>query len=638
MRIASIHRTPVEGDEEALLLHSGVNILVGPPNSGKTTWLSMLDYAFGDQDSPAKAMGKVASKYKSVRVEILLGEKSVNLERRWGANEVQSLTWLDGVGHNQEEFADEFLKLLNWPLLRFPPGSPYAPKQWSRLSWRILYRHIYRHEYSWNDIAAKQPPAEQAASIMFLLGGGAKLYPPEFERMIELEKELYSTQARRDQFESALQDVTREIVALDSASVALTPSAIEFSRQQLLEGQKELEAARTHLLRAFESATQAEQSKEEIAQREVFERASRHLADLRARRQSGQDMIAVLVQRQRELEQHRQLVNEEVEKLQRSKDGQSVLADLRITHCPNCDQPIRRTVVDDSCMLCLQPMAKHGSEFAIRGRLDFEELQLKSELQELSELVGKLQGEAESERRRLRHSDLDIRTIEEQLRPVQMRSTPFIPPELGLVERELGRGTERLDQLKRIEVALEQRTSLSSKVDKLNAQVALLNADVQQITAKVEYSKNSDLLADAMNDYLNRLNAGEGPPRWPGGRVGVMLGDRDTRITVNGHDWTKEVGGTYKCFLLAAYNYALLSITGVQGSLYPGFSVIDLPPNMTDNRILSEQENYLAEPFIELLSESRLKDAQLILTGHSYSGLKGIHRIDLTQVYAPGIE
>jgi len=638
MRIVNIHRTTIDGQDEALHFVSGVNILVGLPNSGKTTWLSMLDYVFGDQDSPVKAMGKVAAKYKAIRVELLLGARTVHLERRWGASEVQSMTWIDGVGHNHEEFADKFLKVLNWPLLRFPPGSPYAPKQWSRLSWRMLYRHIYRHENSWNDIAAKQPPPEQAACIMFLLGEGTQLYPPEYERMVNLEKELFSTKARRDQFESALQDVTREIVSLESASVALTPNAIESARKQLLKRKAELEEARSYLLSASETVVQAELNKEELARRELFEDASRQLASLRATRQSSQDTIAVLVQRQRELEQHRQLVNEEVEKLQRSKDGQSVLADLRITHCPNCDQPVRRVVPDDSCMLCLQPMTKHGTEFSIRGRLDFEELQLKSELQELNELVEKLQNEAEQERRMLRHSDLDIQKFEQQLRPVQLQRIPFIPPELGLMERELGRTAERLDQLKRIEIALDQRSSLSNKVDKLNHEVSLLSSEVQRITAKVEYSKNSDLLADAMNDYLNKLNAGNGAKRWPGGRVSVMLGDRDTKITVNGHDWNSEVGGTYKCYLLAAYNYALLSITGVKGSLYPGFAVIDLPPNISDNRILSEQENYLVEPFIELLAEERMKETQLILTGHSYAALANVNRIECSQVFAPGQE
>jgi AAA15 family ATPase/GTPase len=47
MIIRSVSRLAENGKEERLSFLPGVNILVGKPNTGKTKWLSTLDYLFG---------------------------------------------------------------------------------------------------------------------------------------------------------------------------------------------------------------------------------------------------------------------------------------------------------------------------------------------------------------------------------------------------------------------------------------------------------------------------------------------------------------------------------------------------------------------------------------------------------------
>ncbi len=138
-----------------------------------------------------------------------------------------------------------------------------------------------------------------------------------------------------------------------------------------------------------------------------------------------------------------------------------------------------------------------------------------------------------------------------------------------------------------------------------------------------------------MNDYLNFLNSGAGLPRWRGGSVHARLRKDDIDLLLAGQDWKSVVGGTFTFYFLAAYNYALLKLSTRESAAYPGLSIIDLPANISDRRVLTDQENYLVEPFIALLDQAGMEGTQLIITGHAYEGLEGTHRVELNDVFEP---
>lgn len=99
------------------------------------------------------------------------------------------------------------------------------------------------------------------------------------------------------------------------------------------------------------------------------------------------------------------------------------------------------------------------------------------------------------------------------------------------------------------------------------------------------------------------------------------------------------VGATNTCYLLVACNYVLLAMTGDAGNLYPGLSVIDLPANMSDVKVMKDQENYLIEPFSRLLEQPRYKECQLVAVGHAYDNIPNANRIEFKNVFsAPDTE
>lgn len=81
--IRELSRSPEQGPEDRLVFEPGVNVLVGVPNTGKTKWLRMLDYLFGDDGTPDEVFGDdIAAKYQSVRVSLTVAGQDVVIERR----------------------------------------------------------------------------------------------------------------------------------------------------------------------------------------------------------------------------------------------------------------------------------------------------------------------------------------------------------------------------------------------------------------------------------------------------------------------------------------------------------------------------------------------------------------------------
>lgn len=162
--IRHLSRTTSAGEYEELSFTEGVNLLVGPPNAGKTIWLRMLDYLFGDPDKPEDSFeAGLADKYVAMAAQMEIGEDTLELERRWKEPGVRTKTFVNGKGYSSGEFSDFILKELDIPVVFYPKGSPYAESSWIRLSWRTLLRHIYRQERFWGDIADKQLEFEQHA-------------------------------------------------------------------------------------------------------------------------------------------------------------------------------------------------------------------------------------------------------------------------------------------------------------------------------------------------------------------------------------------------------------------------------------------------------------------------------------------
>jgi hypothetical protein len=179
--IHQIIRTLSSGGTETLDFEPGVNVIVGPANSGKTTWLRMLDFLMGDGDSAAALFDdEIVRKYRSVGAQLHVGERTILVERRWIADGSRSQVLLDGARFKVGDLQQLLLGGLQIPVLQYPQGNAYADRTWSALGWRSLLRHIYRRQEFWGSLVPQQPDSEQHACVLQFLGIAEYLLSDEY--------------------------------------------------------------------------------------------------------------------------------------------------------------------------------------------------------------------------------------------------------------------------------------------------------------------------------------------------------------------------------------------------------------------------------------------------------------------------
>ena len=127
---------------------------------------------------------------------------------------------------NYEEFSSFLLDQLDIPILHFPQGNPFSPRKWPVLSWRSLLRHIYRQSRYWSDLADQQPPGDQLACLLMFLGAAEMMFPPQYEALVDKNKQIMRLEAARDQFNEVLSSIYRHLIEGGEHIVDLTDESI----------------------------------------------------------------------------------------------------------------------------------------------------------------------------------------------------------------------------------------------------------------------------------------------------------------------------------------------------------------------------------------------------------------------------
>lgn len=610
-----IERQTIEGAKEILSFKPGVNTIVGPPNSGKTKWLNMLDYLFGGDGKPEAAFGDdLSEKYSMISAEIEIGNEKIKIERRWKEQGVKGKIFIDDKPIDVEDFSTLLLKKLDIPILHFPKGNPYSERKWPELSWRMLLRHIYRQERFWSDIADKQPESEQFAVLTQFLGIAEKLFPKELEDAVNKRKELFMLKGQKEQFKEILDRITTAMISDSNTNYFATPQTLNESIEKLNYNISELNTKRENILKgALKDTT----SLEDIQLSEKRSELALQLDELIRSK-------IILFKRIDDLKLLKSSITDESNKLHRAKKAGIFFKDLRITHCPACDQEVSYNQSSpENCFLCHRTATlTKGSE-----RFDFEIHQLNAEENELVELIQQLEKEKIDLINYEKRLNNDLSLIESRLLPIRSRIGALVDPQISILDAERGRITEQVENLKRLLNELKYRDELSKKIDILNIQITELENLIESLDSDLNLESIGNDLEDGMITYLNKLN--EDSNRWTEGRINVDIGKREFKFKVSNTNWSKKLGGTLRCYFLMAYHYALMTLTLKPGYHYPGLCIIDFPPQLPDGELIADKENYLVKPFITLFNERKEQQTQVIIAGRAFENLEGANIIEL---------
>ncbi|NVJ15322.1 hypothetical protein [Myxococcus sp. AM010] len=390
---------------EELEFSPGVNVMIGEPNAGKTKWLQILDYLFGDTGVVEDALGQdVATIYDRARVELTIAGEPLTLERRWKEKGGRTKILVNGDPVPAAEFSAFFLQQLNLPVVRIPKGDPYSENTWPELSWRTLLRHIYRKEDSWHEFILKQPESDQHAAVVLFLGAAPAVFSSDYARLVEAQKQQAKLEAQKANFEQTVQDVARELVTVEEATAGFTRDSLAAAIKQLEDEAVARQARREEMLANLRQAAEARAAEENARQAEVFARYGAELEAARTRRAQLRQQVEYGSERITELTLRLNSARNELAKLERTRAAGDILGPLRVTHCPVCDRPVSpRNADPGACHLCHQPVEQTAEpDRATSLRLDFERQQLKEEGAELEGLVDQLKAEDSVARLQLR--------------------------------------------------------------------------------------------------------------------------------------------------------------------------------------------------------------------------------------------
>ena len=610
-----------------LVFEPGVNVIVGERNTGKTKWMETIDYLMGDEISAEqRATDDIFAKYDSARMVVIVNNTKMEVERRWRQEGVISKVYVNGEAISLKDYRTLLMDMLKIPIVHYPQGDPYGPRTWPELGWRSLFRHIYRRQRFWSEIADKQPESEQHACLMQFLGVAEKLFSQDFGNLVRQQKRISELETQRDQFMSMLQEIARELVDAKELGVALTPQSIDSAIARLRSESDRLQAERAELLRSLRESA--------IKPRGASRSVTEELTDGLVRLQKGEEAVLSALEKTRtrldEVQEFRRLILEEKSRMERAQAGGEVLTNLKITHCPACDQELQPAPPENNkCYLCEQDISDISMS---NKRLEFELEQLEVQQSEADDMVKALLDETDrlrGERDRL----ADERTrLEQALVPVRAATAAILPPEVAVYDVETGRAQEKVRQLERIRTSLGKRELLSEEIKRIQHEVGTLEAKVAEKTSQIDFADRSDAFADGMNTYLNRMTEAE-PGAWIQKAVDVIFSERSFAFKVGPSTWSTKLGGTLTLYFLLSYHYALLTLTKHASYNYPGLALIDLPAEMLDGSSVADKENFVMIPFVKLLADEAMKGSQLIAAGSAFEGLNGAHRIELTEVW-----
>ncbi len=627
LSIGCLERQLSTGGTERLRFKPGVNLLVGRSNTGKTKWLQTLDYLLGDDQNPFDGVDGLDDKYDVARAELHIGDEHFRIERRWRESGAKTKVFVGEDKMPIASFQQFLMRKLYIPILNFPKGNPMSGQTWPELSFRMLLRHIYRQQRFWAGIPDKQPEGEQHACLLQFLGGAEHLFTEDYGKSVKLKMQVERLKARREQYGETLNELAQELVSEPGFSVGATPTTVQNAKKRLLEDVETLRQRRTDLIAKARDQVVPTENQGQI------EHISKERAEVLVKLESLRHKAAVIDERLIELNRYRLDLDNELDRMSRAEDSAAILADLKITHCPACDQPVTNIKPNmDHCFLCHQ---KLPDDPLIEGlgaiRLQFERERLIGELKEVDELLRVLQHEQKSLTRQIAVSQERIQMIENELTPTRQKISALVQDNISSIDMELGELNERQRQLDRISSSLNLGQELTKRISALEHEIEPLQTAIDETIRSMDFELAASQLEDGMNVYLDSVNKLK-PGVWRHSPIKVDVTRYKATFRVGSRLWHAALGGTDTLYFLMAYQYGLLTLSDKSNCHYPGLSLIDLPGDFAGEAI-EDKENFIVQPFIDLLTQDMYDNAQLIITGASFAGLENVHREHLNKLY-----
>lgn len=560
IRITRVSMTAPDGEIDEIAFAKNATEVVGPRNSGKTTYLRVVDYCLGNDDSAAAALGAdVAGRYDVYRLDLELAGTPHQIERRPNEYGYAGRIFVDGTEILQSEFSDWILLRLGWPAIRIPKArDPRNATSTVPLTFRTLLRHLYRREDSWSDFAYREEEFHRRAVLRFFLGAlDVEGDLGEFAAA-EAERRVADLRAR---LEDAIRDGEETLRGM-SRTLGVDVQAWDQLTAVLDDLTGQIRVRSNERQRITDDVTAAQEYQGALG--DEYASLSRGVTELR---RTESDLEGTL----RAFRDGSGLVRGEIERLERARTAIGLFEDIPVRQCPACGQDVSaRDAVEGHCFLCSQPV----TDDLRKRRIEIEQRALAEELAEIEEQIAKTSDELQSVR--------DDREAGEARRVaigarIEDERAALLAPHVVRLEQL----SAEIASLQQSQAALRGLSVLEQRVSQRRAALLAAEDELSRIERlNVERADNLERVAARcaafsadMTEYLGRLR--EDP--WRFGEI--FLRPEDMAFFVGDKPWRERLGGESKVVFLLAYHYAILRLSGRadSGVRPPGVAIFDNP-------------------------------------------------------------
>ena len=633
--LESVYRVKQDGRKEGLHFSSGINILIGRSNSGKTTWLDTVDYVLGKRRPPAIYDKQTGTDplplYPEAGIHVYAGRQRHEIRRIYNDETETTHILLDGKRIQPVDLQHVLLEDLDIPVISFPRGDPYQPRSWAELRFRSLFRHIYRQQRFWSDLVQQQYPSEFNAAIIQFAGLGTIVYNDAFSELIRLTNERLKIISKYENLQNTLDNFALQTFPDLPVSDGVSGKTIKDSVEALDATASEYLVARRNRLSAAAEGFNDEK-------RGTIQQLMEEKAELETTYNTTVQDITNTQRYLEEVQDFRGRLADEYDKLCQSVIAAKVLTPYKVSVCPNCEQSLSDRLFDaedsENCYVCRKSVSQeHISADTAAARVSYELRRLQAEITECDNIINTKAQEVGRLRERESRLTASINYLYSKISGLQAFSGSNKDDGLTSIDQSYGQAIERKRQIESLFGSLRTIEDLSAEIADVDREIRKKREEIDSILSEVDFNRPAELLARAMNFYLRRINERR-PKTWLHPDIYVFLNEDFATFKVGRRHWNRVLGNTDKLYFFMAYQFGLLVLGGgLQEPKYPGIAIIDLPAEFRAETI-TNSENYVVEPFLRLVKKRPDWNLQVIFAGSSIAGLSGVNYIEMETTYS----
>lgn len=484
--------------------HDGVNVIVGPFGTGKTSVLLLLDYACGSMRVPEYPE---ISKCSDVLVELSVDGELITISRSlrdvhakarlYGGSVIDVReSRLDGIEvyprhtPGQRSISSELLTRLGLGHLQ----TKVAPSQDASKASTYSIRDLFHLLYVDQDRLASTKNAffETEPHNAIKLRAGFEIVTGLYdEAETARAAELASAEAEEKRLEQFLEDATRFLDQMKIMQAEEIDAELRSVSERLEELTKQLAAAKVSTDEHLGGS------------RALLDRRNRLATD----RATTETQIRELERTLQQLGRLRVQYERERGQLEFLEESRSLVGSLPVFRCPNCMQPIidgeASAPTDETgfvaCYVCKHELASRPEEISFAPRLRA----LKARIKDLETYVAEVQEEQRTKTAHVRGREREIRDLDSTL--TRLEQTTLLPQTRILVElnEAVALTAARRKQLEEHRAFRERSRGEGSNLLRVQDRIRRLReglATAQRPSPEAVLNRVSDLLVETLRD------------------------------------------------------------------------------------------------------------------------------------------